>query len=246
EAKYTAQEVRDARKFLEILILFTPLPLFWALYDQQSSRWTAQALRLQNTFSLGAGRVKITVPPDSMQTVNAVLVLVFIPVFQRWVYPGLQRVGVSLAPARKIVIGMLLVAASFLVAAVLQYTIEAGAPKTVPIYWQVPQYVILTAGEVFFSITGLEFAYAESPPSMKSMCQSAWQLTVALGNLIVIVIAESNFKPADELVFFAFLLCCAAVLFSLLSFRYQKVQSYQAVPADDEDAEEDFILARDS
>lgn len=27
--------------------------------------------------------------------------------------------------------------------------------------WQIPQYVTITAGEVLFSITGLEFAYSQ-------------------------------------------------------------------------------------
>lgn len=54
--------------------------------------------------------------------------------------------------------------------------------------------------------------------------QSAWQLTVAIGNLIVVVIAESDFEPADELLFFSFLLCVASFVFSVLSYRYNKVR----------------------
>jgi dipeptide/tripeptide permease len=127
-----------------------------------------------------------------MQTVNAILILVFIPLFQRVVYPGIERWCI-LKPARKIVIGMGLVAFAFIIAASLEYGIEGGVDGSIGIYWQVPQYVVLTAGEVFFSITGLEFAYSQAPKSMKSMCQSAWQLTVAIGNLIVIVIGKASF-----------------------------------------------------
>ena len=43
-----------------------------------------------------------------------------------------------------------------------------------------------------FSITGLEFAYSQAPVSMKAMCQAAWLLTVAFGNLVVIIVAESS------------------------------------------------------
>jgi dipeptide/tripeptide permease len=140
----------------------------------------------------------IVIPPDSMQTINAILILVFIPLFQRVVYPGIER-AFTLKPARKIVIGMLLVAGAFMMAATLQYGIDARPIGSVAIYWQVPQYVVLTAGEVFFSITGLEFAYSQAPKSMKSMCQSAWQLTVAIGNFIVIVIAdEGGFNPVCD------------------------------------------------
>lgn len=59
---------------------------------------------------------------------------------------------------------------------------------------------------------------------MKSICQSAWQLTVAFGNLIVIVIAEARFfTPAAELLFFASLLFTAAGLFLILAARYAKL-----------------------
>jgi dipeptide/tripeptide permease len=171
------KEVREARQFLEILLLFTPLPLFWACYDQTSSRWVAQALKMQNNFTIFG--LNIVIPADSMQTINALLILAFIPLFQRVVYPCIERVFV-LKPARKIVIGMFLVAGSFIIAAILEYGIEAKEAMSVGIYWQVPQYIVLTAGEVFFSITGLEFAYSQAPRSMKSLCQSAWQLTVAI------------------------------------------------------------------
>ena len=34
-------------------------------------------------------------------------------------------------------------------------------PASVHILLQIPQYAVLTAGEVMFSITGLEFAYSQ-------------------------------------------------------------------------------------
>lgn len=33
--------------------------------------------------------------------------------------------------------------------------------NNVHIAWQIPQYVLITAGEVMFSITGLEFSYSQ-------------------------------------------------------------------------------------
>ena len=40
------------------------------------------------------------------------------------------------------------------------------------------------------SATGLEFAYTQAPPSMKSVVQSFWLLTTCLGNIIDIFFVE--------------------------------------------------------
>ena len=39
--------------------------------------------------------------------------------------------------------------------------LEDAPPDSVSIFWQVPMYALITAGEVMFSITGLEFAYSQ-------------------------------------------------------------------------------------
>ena len=40
------------------------------------------------------------------------------------------------------------------------------------------------------SATGLEFAYTQAPPSMKSVVQSFWLLTTCVGNIIDIFLIE--------------------------------------------------------
>ncbi|KAF2343497.1 Proton-dependent oligopeptide transporter family, partial [Trinorchestia longiramus] len=59
------------------------------------------------------------------------------------------------------------------------------------ILWQVPQYFLITLGEVFFSVSGLQFSFTEAPASMKSVIQAAWLLTTAGGDLLVVVVAHS-------------------------------------------------------
>lgn len=58
--------------------------------------------------------------------------------------------------------------------------------------WQLPQYFIITIGEIMFSITGLEFSYAEAPASMKSVLTAAFLLTSAVGDLIIIAIESAK------------------------------------------------------
>ena len=65
--------------------------------------------------------------------------------------------------------------------------------NSVHMLWLIPQYIVITCGEVMLSITGLEFSYSQAPDSMKSVIQACWLLNVAFGNIIVFIVAESHF-----------------------------------------------------
>lgn len=58
--------------------------------------------------------------------------------------------------------------------------------------WLLPQYIIITAAEIMFSITGLEFSYSQAPVTMKSFLQACWLLTTAIGNAIIVVIESAK------------------------------------------------------
>ena len=102
---------------------------------------------------------------------------------------------------------------------------EITMPNSVHMLWLIPQYVVMTAAEVMFSVTGLEFAYSQAPPSMKSLLQASWLLTVALGNVIVVIIAEAKFfqSQAHEFFLFAVMMFIDMAIFALLAMRYKYV-----------------------
>ncbi|KAF0993297.1 hypothetical protein HZS_4066 [Henneguya salminicola] len=95
-------------------------------------------------------------------------------------------------------------------------------PRPLSILWQIPQYILLTSGEVLFSVTGLDFAYSSSPNSMRSFVTAAWLLTVSTGNFIVIVF--EGFKITDnmayELFIFSGLLFLTTIIFSIMSYYF--------------------------
>lgn len=43
-----------------------------------------------------------------------------------------------------------------------------------------------------YSVTGLQFSFNEAPQSMKSVLTGCWMLTIAVGNLIIVFIAEAK------------------------------------------------------
>uniref|UniRef100_A0A915DA39 Uncharacterized protein n=1 Tax=Ditylenchus dipsaci TaxID=166011 RepID=A0A915DA39_9BILA len=54
------------------------------------------------------------------------------------------------------------------------YSFAIASPNYMSILWQLPQYLLITAAEVMFAITGMEFCYIEAPEPLKSIVLSFW------------------------------------------------------------------------
>nr|XP_020490134.1 LOW QUALITY PROTEIN: solute carrier family 15 member 1-like [Labrus bergylta] len=114
-------------------------------------------------------------------------------------------------------------------------------PNSVHMALQIPQYFFITAGEVMFSVTGLEFSYSQAPSNMKAVLQAGWLFTVAIGNFIVLIVAELAKIPKQwaEYLLFACLLLAVCVIFSFMAYFYTYIDPMeieaQFKKKDDED-----------
>ncbi|XP_063920551.1 peptide transporter family 1 isoform X3 [Zophobas morio] len=420
EKKYGQNLVTDVKTTLKVLVLFVPLPIFWALYDQQGSGWTFQAARMDG--NLGGW----TILPDQMQVINPLLILIFIPLFTYLIYPGLAKCNLLKTPLQRMVCGGLLTAGSFAISAGVSFALEATypvlpdagecqirmynpldcnatfnagphilnveiksmgyskfelngisgnkfvqynitgcdgkisypvgndfaindeqtllyymtpesfvrvtddiekdekglpkirtlvnnpvaginltyldsgesalevstndssvytinpgtyklngfnedlelylggvytvlvsldntgeiqvclhykslslsksrfqdvelyqitAPNSVHMLWLIPQYVVITAGEIMFSITGLEFSYSQAPVSMKSVLTAAFLLTTAVGNLIIVIIESAKIfeKQSYDFLLYAGLMIVDMILFAFMAMKYKYI-----------------------
>jgi solute carrier family 15 oligopeptide transporter 1 len=104
----------------------------------------------------------------------------------------------------------------------------------ISIFYQLIQIFVITMGEILVSISGLAFAYSQAPESMKSILQAAWLLTVAIGNLIVFVVAESQIISNQfyEYLFFAGLMAITTIVFGLIAFFYKYVEDENEASGD--------------
>ncbi|CAN9498342.1 unnamed protein product [Ophioblennius macclurei] len=402
EEKYDKLLIAQVKMALKVLFLYIPLPMFWALFDQQGSRWTLQATTMNGDFGL------LTIMPDQMQTINPILILVLVPIMDSAIYPLIAKCKFNFTPLKRMTVGMFLAALAFVAAGLVQLQIDRTLPKfptgtntqvkfinmlekdsvsvtagdntfllqpleakedyltfsepfgltlgpdgpypqdlpdasrntiiilrdgvtlrpkafsdvtskpekgansirflngwrselnvtvgsssfgvivsnnmseyvdvnrgdakfkimdmsgnecaytqtlgfgssytivippnfqfqpncaesiqplmdispnTVHMALQIPQYFLMTAGEVVFSVTGLEFAYSQAPSNMKSVLQAGWLLTVAVGNIIVLVIAEAATLQEQwaEYILFASLLVLVCIIFSIMAYFY--------------------------
>ncbi|KAI6232037.1 hypothetical protein M3Y95_00444600 [Aphelenchoides besseyi] len=99
--------------------------------------------------------------------------------------------------------------------------------NTISILWQLPQILAVSVGEVLICCTALEFAYSQAAPSMKSLVQAVWLMTIFFGNLInMFVLGSKMFEnPATEMFFYAGVMLSVMSIFAFLATRYKYVDS---------------------
>ncbi len=164
---------RDAEQVLHLMPLMLFFPVFWMLYDQQGSVWTLQATRL-NRYGLEPEQtgVCVGVNIDTVaalsfshnvffrkilpQFLNPLEIMLFIPLFDKILYPWLEDKGFNIQPLKRMEYGMFLGAVAFFASALLEYSIQRGPPNSISLAWQIPQITILTVAEILLNVTGLE------------------------------------------------------------------------------------------
>ena len=209
---------------LKLLPIYIFIAIFWALFDQTGSTWVVQAQSL-NRHWLG-----IEWLPSQIQAINPVMILIFAPTFAYFLYPKLNSLF-ELTPIKKISIGLFLAVPSFIIIGWLQSQIDSGLSPSIA--WQVFAYAILTASEVFVSITCLEFSYTQAPKTMKSFIMGLFLMSVAVGNTFTALVSafivnddgSLMLTGADYFYFYAKLMFVTAILF-LFIVKYYKPKTY--------------------
>ncbi|XP_055307185.1 peptide transporter family 1-like [Sitodiplosis mosellana] len=215
--KYGAQLVNDIRAVTNILLLYLPLPIFWTVYNQKGSRWIFQGAKMNGDIGF------YVIKPDQMLMVNPLLVLTLVPVFETVIYPMLNKIGIR-RPLQKMTIGGILLAISFFLSAIIEFSIESSSEKSISILWQIPQFVILTIGEILFAVTGLSFSYEEASANMKSVVVAYWHLLVAFGEICFIFVSKitaDRFTQGNEFVLFAVLMLIDMLIFAIVARNFK-------------------------
>lgn len=218
-----AREIFNRKTGKIILNVLMPVPfvmIFWALWQQNFSSWIIQA------ESMDRHLFGIEWLSSQIQTVNPIFILIMLPVFSYWLYPFVEKF-VRLTPLRKIGAGLFVTAVSFLIVAMIQTRIDAGARPS--IIWQVWAFVVLTAGETLVSPTHLEFSYTQGPVKLKSLIMCTYLLAVSLGNQFTAAVnffiqnpdGTVKLQGASYFMFFVWVMLGTGVLFTIVTPFYK-------------------------
>ncbi|NXE30585.1 S15A3 protein, partial [Ardeotis kori] len=187
-------------RILPVMLTFIP---YWMVYFQMQSTYFLQGLHLRvpSVFQHRSGTPQGYAFPDAwLLLANVVVLLALVPLKDRVVDPFLARRRWLPLPLKRVALGMLFGLASVLAAGILErerlryvrreQTVpqligeERYAAAALPVWWQVPQYLLIGVSELFASIPGLEFAYAEAPKSMKGAVMGLFFFISGVGSLL--------------------------------------------------------------
>jgi dipeptide/tripeptide permease len=121
DSKYDLNLINDIKIVLRIMVLFSPLPVYWALSDQQGSRWVNQAQQLNGRFGS-----LFSLKPDQVQALNPLLVMIFVPIYNKFLYPFLAKYGLFKNYLHRMVVGLIFAIAAFFISALLESQMQSA------------------------------------------------------------------------------------------------------------------------
>ncbi|KAF7725206.1 peptide transporter ptr2 [Apophysomyces ossiformis] len=191
KANWTDEFVDELRQAIMACRIFIPLSIYWVCYNQLSNNLLSQAACMD----------RHGVPNDIMNNFDPIALIIFIPIWDRVVFPLMRKHKINFLPQKRITVGFMLAASAMVYAAVVQYYIykdpafNATGYSTIPVFVQIPCYVLIAFSEIFASITSIEYAYTHAPKSMKSLISALSLWPNCASALINLAISPSAHDP---------------------------------------------------
>ncbi|KAL0459288.1 UNVERIFIED_CONTAM: protein NRT1/ PTR FAMILY 7.1 [Sesamum latifolium] len=182
----TVSQVEEAKCILRMLPIWLCTIIYSVVFTQMASLFVEQG----NVMTSTVGNFHL--PPASMSAFDICSVLLCTGIYRQILVPiagrlsgnpkgltELQRMGIGL------IIGMLaMVAAGVTEMERLKRVIPGEHDSRMSIFWQIPQYVLVGASEVFMYVGQLEFFNGQAPDGVKSLGSSLCMASMSLGNFV--------------------------------------------------------------
>jgi POT family proton-dependent oligopeptide transporter len=204
---WTSGMVDDLARGLRGCRVLLTFVTFYVCFDQ-----------MQNNLISQAGQMKTGgTPNDLLPALNQVSCIIMGPLIQMWFYPFLHRRRIYVGPITRITIGFGFVVLSMLYAAVVQHIIyssplchnrpsncsHSAVERSVPNVWiQAPVYFLISTGEIFSYVTGLEYAYEHSPKGMEIIVQAFNLFVAGIGSAVALALTVVAHDP-NLVIFYA-------------------------------------------
>jgi len=199
-------QVEEVKCILRLLPIWLCTIIYSVVFTQMASLFVEQGAAMKTTIS------DFRIPAASMSSFDILSVAAFIFIYRRVLDPivsrftknprgltQLQRMGVGL-----IIAVMAMVSAGIVECYRLKYAPKdcprcgASNPSSLSIFWQIPQYVLIGASEVFMYVGQLEFFNDQAPAGLKSFGSALCMTSISLGNYVSSLIVSIVMKISTE------------------------------------------------
>lgn len=205
----TVTQVEELKAVVRILPIWASGIIFATVYSQMSTLFVEQG----DTMDISLGP-HFKIPPASLSIFDTLSVIFWVPVYDRLIVPlarkytGHQR---GFTQLQRMGIGLVISIFSMVIAGLVEikrlnmvkkhnYYERLHIPMS--IFWQVPQYFLIGASEIFTFIGQLEFFYDQAPDAMRSLMSAVSLTTVALGNylstLLVTIVTDITTRDGKK------------------------------------------------
>jgi dipeptide/tripeptide permease len=251
---------------MKLLGVFGLIFFFWVGYEFNDNIWIyfirdyvnldidLSWIHLPNLTGIGLGDYSSHgmgkgLQAEQLQVINPAVVMIFAPLFA-WLFRALDPRGRIFTAGNKMLAGFLMcvaASATLAIAGLLAtglHAIPDAEPTKVSVAWPLVAFVFLTLGEILIYGTGLEFAYAAAPPTMKGFVTGCFLAIDAVANFVNAWLAHlyggSLVDPPDKrgplsaFAFFSFaalLVLAAAVAFYFVARRMNRESRTSAISA---------------
>src|SRR5215475_4124602 len=161
------------RSIIALFLLFVPVSLFWATYEQQGNTITLWADQFTDRHFVGS-----EIPVTWFQAFNPFMIFAFTPFIVAFWRRQEKNEPSTIA---KLAIGCAINAFAYLVMVAAAWI--AGGEKA-SWFWLFVFFVIITVGELYLSPTSLSLVTKIAPRSLLSMMMGVWLATSFVGGFL--------------------------------------------------------------
>jgi POT family proton-dependent oligopeptide transporter len=171
----TTTPLRSHRStFVLLLAIGLAVTVFRAAYEQ-----IGNTVALWTDVGIDRRTALLTIPMTWFQSLNPLLVFVMTPLLlARWRRQA--DAGRSQSSMQKMAVGTLIVAAAYLLLALVSFQTEPGRASWL---WLALYFVLFTLGELYVLPTGLGLFARLAPPGLAATTIAAWYLAIFSGSL---------------------------------------------------------------